>query len=49
MVHLTDMASTCGGAAGCGLPHSSVSLRAENRHVRCVTTCECEMDLTGSG
>jgi len=38
-----------GGAAGCGPPHSSVSPRAENRRVRCVTTCECEMDLTGSG
>jgi len=37
-----------GGAAGCGPPHSSVSPRAENRPVRCVTTSKCEMDLTGS-
>lgn len=38
-----------GGAAGCGPPHSSVSPRAENRRVRCVTTSKYEVDITGSG
>ena len=43
------MASTCGRSCRCGPPRSSVSPRAENRRVKCVTTYECEMDLTGSG